>query len=73
MGTCEIRPQYPTFPVGYKKALYVNKALENLLYSDKEPFGHGGIWGSDGESLKIRGKNRVQGVFNEAVRILNTP
>ena len=46
--TYEIRPQHPTFPVGYKKALYVNKALENLLYSHKEPFWHGEMlvrWG----------------------------
>lgn len=26
-----------------------------------------------GRMAGIRGKNRVQGVFNEAVRILNTP
>ena len=45
--TYESHPLYHA-PVRLKKTLYVNKALENLLYSHKEPFWHGGMlvrWG----------------------------
>lgn len=56
-------------PVRLKKTLYVNKVLENLLYSHKEPFWYGG---DAGRMPGIRGKNRVQGVFGKVVRILNT-
>jgi len=31
VGTCEIRPQYPTFPVGYKKAPFVDKKFEKIF------------------------------------------
>lgn len=48
----------------------MNKVLENLLYSHKEPFWYGG--GDAGRMAGIRGKNRVQGVFGKVVRIINT-
>lgn len=50
----------------------MNKVLENLLYSHKEPFWYGGGERDAGRMAGIRGKNRVQGVFGKVVRILNT-
>ena len=49
----------------------MNKVLENLLYSHKEPFWYGG-GGDAGRMAGIPGKNRVQGVFGKVVRIINT-